>query len=410
MCARERGQVGRTAAAEPASHECAFASDRLPLAHDGRPSFDEPLVEGCQRRLRVPGHARELADRVRRDRLAPERTANVARKVDLPRPQVAIEGLAERGRVTEGPVARPQPDARGLPFVRIRRLLVEEGPAPRPDVCEPELTGHLLRSERLQLRDLEPGARRLETLATAGPTPRLEAQHEPDPRRRHADREQLRSRTAHRGSHPPASEHRPRLVDGGRVEVLLERDVRDAGQVAPPLRGLAARVRLARDEEDGPAAPRGEQARPLQHVRAISRGRRRPRCRRRRPEELVHRDDRRRARGGEHGEVEDLRGTRRKHVGIGGSRRRADPRVQVHVPVDGLRAGGARGCRIRLAGAGDDDTGTPEHRQQLSRAVVDPERLRVGQPARVRPSGIGRRRESRGREQDDHEVPHRPRL
>ena len=76
-------------------------------------------------------------------------------------------------------------------------------------------------------------------------------------------------------------------------------------QLAPPRAGVAAGEGLARDEQERMPALLLQQARPLEHVRAVARGRRRPGRRRRGAEELVHHDHRVGTAGREDGEVED---------------------------------------------------------------------------------------------------------
>ena len=168
------------------------------------------------------------------------------------------------------------------------------------------------------------------------------------------------------------------------------------GELAPPRAGVAAGEGLARDEQERMPALRLQQPRPLEHVRAVAGGRRRPRRRRRGAEELVHHDHGVGTAGREDGEVEDALRLRRKPSRVGRLHRRADARAQVHVPVDRLRARRPRLRRVVDTGAGDDHARAAEHGDQLRRAVVDPERLRVRQAARSS-NGLGGRRRGRVR-------------
>ena len=199
------------------------------------------------------------------------------------------------------------------------------------------------------------------------------------------DRDELGQGVAHRRAHPPAAELGPGALDRRRVEVLLERDVGDLRELAPPRAGVAAREGLARDEQERVPALRLQQPRPLEHVRAVAGGRRRPRRRRRGAEELVHHDHRVGAAGREDGEVEDALRLRREPRGSAGFIGVPTRVAQVHVPVDRLRARRPRLRRVVGAGAGDDHARAAEDGDQLGRAVVDPERLRLGQAARSQP-------------------------
>ena len=162
--------------------------------------------------------------------------------------------------------------------------------------------------------------------------------------------------------------------------------------------GVAAREGLARDEQQRVAALRLQQPRPLEHVRPVARGRRRPRRRRRGAEELVHHDHRVGAARREDGEVEDALRLRGQPVGVGRLHRRADARAQVHVPVDRLRAGRARPASgSRRPSRRRRRPGGRSARDQLRRAVVDPERLRrraarTGAAAGLRAAARRRRR------------------
>src|SRR5205823_8170394 len=121
--------------------------------------------------LRVAGHSGDRFDRTPRHGAdAGDPTADVARQVELSLGTRGIEALARRLRaVAQARIARPEVDARrgrlvGIVFAR-RRLVLR--PAPRPDPVETQLLGDLLRGEGLELHGLEPGACRLQSLATA---------------------------------------------------------------------------------------------------------------------------------------------------------------------------------------------------------------------------------------------------
>ena len=271
---------------------------------------------------------------------------------------------------------------------------------------EPELAGDLPRRERLQLHHLEPGADRLEPFPAARPALRLEREHDAQLRRRHPDRKQLRERVAHRRPHAPAAKLRPRAVHSTGVEVLFERDVRDLRQLTPPLAGLATGVGLAGDEQHRVPALRLQQPRPLEHVRPVASCRGGPRRRRRGTEELVHRNQRIRAARREDGEIEDALRARRQQILVSRRRGRPDPRAQVVVPVDRLRTESAGLRRILGPGARDDDPGTAEAIEELRRAVVDPQRLHVGEPAGRCRSGPGGGAERGRSKHDRHEIPH----
>ena len=191
----------------------------------------------------------------------------------------------------------------------------------------------------------------------------------------------------------------PALLDRRRVEVLLERDVGDLRQLAPPRAGVPAREGLARDEQERVAALLLQQARPLEHVRPVAGGRGRPRRRHRGAEELVHHDHRVGTAGREDGEVEDalrLRGQPRR---VGRLHRRADPGAQVHVPVDRLRAartapspGSRRPSRRRSRRGGRRPRSARACRSRSRAASPRAGRTRRPRPVRPRPQGRMRRR------------------
>ena len=73
-----------------------------------------------------------------------------------------VEVLAGEVRaVAQLRVARPEPDAGGRLLVRVALADAPDAPAPRPDGRDGELLGDLLRRQRLELDDVEPGAGRL---------------------------------------------------------------------------------------------------------------------------------------------------------------------------------------------------------------------------------------------------------
>ena len=120
-----------------------------------------------------------------------------------------------------------------------------------------------------------------------------------------------------------------------------------------------------------------------QEVLPVLRVRRRPRRGQVRAPHLVQRDPRGRARGRRGGAVEDPVRPVRHLVRVHRVRRSADPLLEVHLPVDGLRAEGAQLGRIDEVGGGRDDSGSGELGPERDGAVgeVDPDRSLVRDPA-----------------------------
>ena len=150
--------------------------------------------------------------------------------------------------------------------------------------------------ERLPLHDLVPGRGGLEAVAAADSLVAQEAEHEAHPVRRDPDRREIRDRVAVALPQEPVAEDRTERPDLGGRQVDLADDVGDLRHRAPPRdRVVLAGVGRLVDQQDRVRALRREVLQEREHVRAVLRGRRAPRRRDRRAEQLVLDDERRRA-------------------------------------------------------------------------------------------------------------------
>ena len=252
---------------------------------------------------------------------------------------------------------------------------------------ELELAGDLTNGKCLPLRHIEPARARLEPLTTSRARPGLEPDHDPDPRSRYPEGEQLRRRLAVAHAKPARTVDRPVTPDEIRVCVVLEHQIRHGADRPPPCRGVAAGEGLAGHEQRRPAATRGEAADEAKHVRAIAVGGRRQRSRQRCTPELVERDQRRLATGDGDCVVEERVGALLDERRIHRIARRADALVQMHVPMDGAGSGRARFRREVRPSGGDHHARSSEAlAPEGHRAVgeVDPGGLSLGQAARER--------------------------
>ena len=285
----------------------------------------------------------------------------------------------------------------------IVRARVALRPPPRPDVGDLQLSRDLTDGQRLPLRDVEPARAGLEALAPSRPRSRLEPDHDPDPRRRDADREELRNGLAVAHAEPARSVDRTVAPDEVRVCVVLEHEVGDGPDRPPPRRGVPARERLARDEERRPSTALRQPGDEAQDVGPIALGARSEGRRERRAPHLVQRDERRLA--SRHGDrvVEERVGALLHQRRIGRVGRRADPLAEVHVPVHRPGTRCARLLRDPLPPGRNDDARpceavTPERHRAVGE--VDPRRSgsRAGRtrvPSRLAPATRERRRERR---------------
>ena len=356
---------------------------------------------------RSRGDLRERRDTRRGQLRGPVEAAHAGCEAELPDLRVRVELVSEDGRrVAQVRVARPQPHAGGVRLVGIVRPLVALCPAPGPDVCEVELLRDLLHGERVPLGDAEPARPRLQPFASARARAGLEADHDPDPRRRDPDREELRDRLAVPDTKSTRAVDRAVAPDEIRVGVVLEHEVGDRADRSPPRRSVAARERLARDEERRPSTSLLQARDEAQDVRPVALRGRRERGRERGSPQLVQRDQRRLTARDLDGVVEERVGALVHQRRVGGVRRRPDPLAQVHVPVHGP---GARcpglGCDARPARR-DDDAGPCESlAPERHRAVgeVDPGRLSLRKTARERSRARRRPGKKRGDESADGE-------
>jgi len=143
-------------------------------------------------------------------------------------------------------------------------------------------------------------------------------------------------------------------------------------------------VGVAGKQQERARAPLGESLEEREHVRAVLRGRRRPRRGQLRAKELVLRQQRVVAARGGNGGVEELVRARLDRRRVGRLRRRADAVVHVEVEVDGLRAPGPQLRRNQEVRRRSDDPRPGEDRRPERDhpvGVVDPERLHLRQPA-----------------------------
>ena len=133
---------------------------------------DGARVGSGEGRLRVLGHPRDRRRDVPADRVAVDRAAGPLRKDQLAFGQVGVQrGPGLPRRVAELGVPSPEVDASVGRLVRVRLGGRPRRPAPRPDRAEPQLLRHRARREYLELRQLEPLARRLEVLMRERPAP-----------------------------------------------------------------------------------------------------------------------------------------------------------------------------------------------------------------------------------------------
>ena len=338
----QRGAVAADAAAEPVAHDRALGCehrlrvDRLLASEDG------PLEQGRRRRLAVAGQRGGASDLALQDPHRPERAAHARGERQLTLGERGVEARPrERGAVAEAWVARPEPDAGGGRLVGIVARGRERRPAPRPDALRPELARHLLRRERLELDDLEPGRGGLQPLAAAFARRRLELQLERDAARGDPD---LR-RSGRRGRACPAASNgsRARAPSGvealgprrGEVDLPEEdrrlRDLPPPGAASPPVYGGFA-------IESAVVAPSAFSAR--RNARTFARycavvsvhgvGVCAPKSSFSAISGVCSRSPTRRSRT-----PSGLAGDRRR---VGRGARRADPLVQVQVEEDGRRA------------------------------------------------------------------------
>ena len=281
-------------------------------------------------------------------------------------------------------VAHPEVDAHGLALVLVDPGCTEGRPAPGPDRVCPELLRHASRRERLQLHDLEPLRPRLQPLASPRARRGLELELERDPARRDPDVRELAHESAHPAAHRPARPDRPERVQLRHVrrrEEDLPDQQRRRGQVAPPLRRIAARVGRVRDRHGGKRPTLLQPPDERERVRAVLGGRRRPRGRRLGAEELVQGDPRRLAARHRDREVVEPVGALLDQRRIGRHRRRPDAVVEVEVEED--RRGSVLARLRRLDGAGRERERQPGllRQRRVVAGEVDPERICVRNPA-----------------------------
>ena len=170
----------------------------------------EALEQGGRRRPEVARQRRDSTDVVLRDRRRAER-ARERRPAARSGPRCATRRNPRRprqarrtasGRASTGRRRRP-------PACRDRCPRPRSSASPTTRCLRPRIRRHLLRGERFELDELEPGRLRLQALPAALARRRLELQLEGDPTRGNADRAEMRDETAHPLSHRPARTRRP---------------------------------------------------------------------------------------------------------------------------------------------------------------------------------------------------------
>ena len=277
--ARSAERYDRSRAAEPHRDDRLLDREHARVGNGMSRRLDEPREERAQRDLGIARHGRQCLHAELRDRLAVDAAACVGRQCDLPFVERRVEaGPGGRRAVAKGRIARPEGDAGGLRLVGVGARGVERPPAPRDDAADAKLAGHLLRRERHELREAEPGGGRLQPFATAQAGPRMEADDEAEAIRRDAGGQQRRETLTELLAHRAAREHGARAHERRRREVHLADDLRDLPCLLPPAERVAADVRTRGDEQQRPPATGGDAPQDFEHVRAVLRVRRRPRA------------------------------------------------------------------------------------------------------------------------------------
>ena len=382
----QRGEVRGGAAAEVIVDE-----RELRREHRVRVELDlllehEPLEHDAGRDVAIADRTRQRVDCTRPDLARGQRADDAgAQLLELADRQRRVQRRPGSSRAAaQVLVAHPEVDAHGLALVLVDPGRAEGRPAPRPDRVRSQLLRHPSRRERLQLHDLEPLRPRLQPLAPARARRGLELELERDPARRDPDVRELAHERAHAATHRPARPDRPERVQLRHVrrgEEDLPDQQRRRGQVAPPLRRIAARVGRVRDRHGGNRAPLLQPPYERERIGAVLGGRRRPRGRRLGAEELVQGDPRRLAARHRDGEVEEPVGALLDQRRVGRHRRRADAVVEVEVEEDGRRPVLARLRRLDRAGRERERQPRLLRQRRVVAREVDPERVRVRDPA-----------------------------
>jgi hypothetical protein len=350
---------------------------------------DQPFEHDALGDVAIADRARERRDGALPNLPGGKLTDDSRRQlIELPDRQRRIHRRAGGARAAaELGVAHPEVDADRLALVLVDSGRAERRPAPRPDRVGAQLLRHLPHGQRLELHDLEPLRARLQAFAAARARRRLELELERNPARRNPDLGEAPDERAHPAAHRPAradgtERMQLRHVRGGEEDLPDEQ--RFGCQVPPPLRRLAARVRRVRDRDRRKRAALLQPANEGKRVRAVLRGRRRPRRRRLRPEELVQRDPGSRTAGHHDGEVEQAICAVRDRRRIGGHRRRPDAVVEVEVEEDRCRTVLARLGRLDRPGRERKRQSRLLRQRRIVACEVDPERIRVGDAALAR--------------------------
>ena len=404
--ARAGGEIRAGAAVERPGDRLPFDREHLSERYRSRRSQRNAGEHRRERCVPVAGERGERVDRGGEHATACKRTGHAGGEDDLSLDTRGVESRPGPARcVAQRRVTRPEVGAGGRDLVRIDRA--EKRPAPGPDRRDSRLLGNLLGREPLPLHHPQPRLHRLEPLAATAPRRqgRVEPERDPELGRSDTDGLELRDEAPSAFPHPPRPEHRTELEEPRTAEVQLVDDRSDSRDLPPPVGGGTGGVRVSVHQQHRPGAAVGEPFHQGQDVRAIRRVRRRPRRRQRRPEQLVEGDHRRRACGRGDRLLEQRRRRAVDRGRVGRSGRLADQRRKVKLEVRRRSAAVAEGSRDRDPAGGDHDSRLGEERAHVRSnaafGVVDPDRRRGRQAAKIRPRVLRRGRRPTGQRQRD---------